>query len=269
MARIFSRPLNRVSSNPRRQAFIEKVLSYTGHRASANLVSGFGEKVGYGSQPWAGSFIDVVAREVDLWLPAIVYTPAALGEFARLGQLVETPAAGDIVFYAFAGEGAGSPFEMPHVGVVVDTEHFSDTGLFTSVEAQTSSGLPRGNQDPTGVFARVRHEQDVLWFARPDFNVTLSSRFKLTDDAVKVQQLQVAHLTTGRPNKWIELLQSALVSRVFLRGQRSGALDQATLAAFARFQRLIGRVGKDASGQPDRFSLARLGRETGFFRSDS
>lgn len=253
------------SFNPVRQAFVEKALSYQGHRAQANLVSGFGEKVGYGSQPWSGSFIDVVAREVDLYLPSLVYTGSGLAEFLRLNQVVAEPLPGDIVFFAFAGEGAGSPFEMPHVGVVVNTERFSETGFFQTVEAQVSTGLPRGNQDPSGVFVRVRSEQDVLVFARPDFGKSLSLSLKVNPVSVPLTEIQVAHLTTGRGNGKVQLLQEALRARVGLRREVNGLFDSATKAGFARFQRLIGRVGKDASGHPDSHSLSRLGKETGLF----
>ena len=172
------------SAKDRLEVFLSKALAYQGHRAQANMVSGFGEKVGYGSNPWAGSFIDVVAREAGLTtknVPATVYTPAALAEFVKRNTLYQRPQRGDIAFFAFPGEGARTMFDMPHVGIVTETSRFAATGMFQVLEAQTSTGLPRGNQDPTGVYLRVRSSQEVIGFGRPDFRPerTLSFSNKL------------------------------------------------------------------------------------------
>jgi hypothetical protein len=260
------------SSEQLRELFISKALAYQGHRSLANMVSGFGEKVGYGANPWSGAFIDVVAREAGLTnddLPAMVYTPAGLAEFARWNALYSRPRRGDIVFYAFPGEGARSMFDMMHVGIVTDTQHLASTGLFQAIEAQTSTGLPRGNQDPTGVYLRTRSEQDVLTFARPRYRTrkTLNNllRVPLPGTSPALPTLTVAQLTTGRPNRATEVLQLALQQRVNLRGHTPGTLDAATRAGIAHFQRAIGRVGADATGQLDNPTLARLARDTGLF----
>jgi len=257
--------------------FLAKALAYQGHRAQANMVSGFGERVGYGSNPWSGSFIDVVAREAGLTqehLPAMVYTPAALAEFTRRAALHSRPRKGDIVFFAFPGEGARSMFDMMHVGIVTDVTHFASTGQFQVLEAQTSTGLPRGNQDPTGVYLRVRSEQDVLTFARPRYRLgflarTLNKRVRVAEPGTQpaLPTISVAQLTTGRPNRATETLQLALVERVNLTGYTPGTLDQATRAGIAHFQRAIGRVGKDAAGNLDSPTLERLARDTGLFRA--
>jgi hypothetical protein len=238
------------------------------------MVSGFGERVGYGSNPWSGSFIDVVAREAGLThehLPPLVYTPAALAEFARRNALFQRPRRGDIVFFAFPGEGSRSMFDMPHVGIVTDVTHFSSTGLFQVIEAQTGTGLPRGNQDPTGVYLRTRSEQDVLTFARPRYRLgfltrTLNKRLRVAEPG-NLPTLTVPQLTTGRPNRATEVLQLALVERVNLTGHTPGTLDTTTRAGIAHFQRAIGRVGKDAAGNLDNPTLERLARDTGLFHA--
>lgn len=259
------------SSKDRLEVFLSKALAYQGHRSLANMVSGFGEKVGYGSNPWAGAFIDVVAREAGLTpknIPAAVYTPAALAEFARRNALYQRPKRGDIVFFAFPGEGARSMFDMPHVGIVTDTSRFAATGFFQVLEAQTSTGLPRGNQDPTGVYLRVRSSQEVIGFGRPDFGTkrTLSFSNKLKVSASgPLPTLTTAHLTTGRANRATETLQLALASQVQLAGYLPGTFDAATRAALAHYQRTIGRIGPDAIGHPDADTLTRLAHDTGLF----
>jgi Putative peptidoglycan binding domain len=265
-------PGSNLSSKDNLEVFLSKALSYPGHRAMANMVSGFGEKVGYGSNPWSGAFIDVVTREAGLTtrnVPAMVYTPQALAEFARRNTLYQRPKPGDIAFFAFAGEGARTMFDMPHVGIVTDTSRFSATGLFQVLEAQTSTGLPRGNQDPSGVYLRVRSAQDVIGFGRPDFrperSLSFSNKLKVSSSD-SLPLLTTAHLTTGRPNRATETLQLALSRQVQLAGYLSGTFDPATRAALAHYQRTLGRIGSDATGSPDAATLACLARDTGLFR---
>ena len=266
---------NPPSSKDLLELFLAKALAYQGHRAQANMLSGFGEKVGYGSNPWAGSFIDVVAREAGLTtknVPATVYTPAALAEFVKRNTLYQRPQRGDIAFFAFPGEGSRTMFDMPHVGIVVETSRFTSTGMVQVLEAQTSSGLPRGNQDPTGVYLRVRSAQDFIGFGRPDFGPKKSLSFNnklkdftkgFTSDPLPV--LTLAQLTTGRPNRATERLQLALSSQVQLAGYLPGTFDAATRAALAHYQRTLGRVGSDATGSPDASTLACLARDSGLF----
>lgn len=269
-----------LSSSETRELFLAKALSYQGHRALANMVSGFGEKVGYGSQPWSGAFIDVCAREAGLTIehiPALVYTPSGLGEFLRRNAVYQRPRRGDIVFFAFPGEGGRSMFDMMHVGIVTDTEHLDSTGLFQCLEAQTSTGLPRGNQDPSGVYLRTRSIQDAIAFGRPNYagqpariTRTLGQWLKVTgqpgEEAGNLPGISTAHLTTGRANRAVETVQLALVDRVGLTGHARGLYDVPTRAAMAHFQRAIGRVGPDATGQPDNLTLTRLAHDTGLFR---
>ena len=198
----------------------------------------------------------------------MVYTPAALAEFVKRNTLYQRPQRGDIAFFAFPGEGSRTMFDMPHVGIVTETSRFAATGFFQVLEAQTSTGLPRGNQDPTGVYLRVRSGHEVIGFGRPDFRpekgLSFSNKLKVSaSDSLPV--LTVAQLTTGRPNRATERLQLALSSQVQLAGYLSGTFDPATRAALAHYQRTLGRVGPDASGNLDASTLACLARDTGLF----
>lgn len=264
-------PATKPSSRSNLDLFLAKALAYQGHRAQANLTSGFGERVGYGSNPWAGAFIDVCAREAGLTnhnVPAMVYTPAGLSEFIKRNTLYQRPKRGDIAIFAYASDGGRTMFDMPHVAIVTDTTHFASTGLFQCLEAQTASGLPKGNQDPTGVFLRVRSGQDVIGFGRPNFapkpGVSFNNKLKVSSSGT-LPVLTLARLTTGKANRAMETLQLALKAQVGLTGHEPGVFDAATRAGLARFQRSIGRVGPDAAGNLDIATIGRLGRETGLF----
>jgi hypothetical protein len=162
---------------------------------------------------------------------------------------------------------------MPHVAIVTNTERFDETGTFQCIEAQTGSGLPRGITDADGVFLRVRNDNDVLIYARPDFAPTsrksFSHRLNVATYQLQGQEpelLNPAQLTSGRPNRATEIVQLALVQRVGLKTYKPGTIDAATRSAIARFQRAIGRVGPDAAGNLETYTLARLAADTGLFR---
>jgi hypothetical protein len=236
--------------------------------------------VGYDGLPWAGAFIDVTAREASVKLPGCVQTASALAEFIRDGQLRTKPLPGDIVFFAAAEEFAASPFEMPHVGVVVDVREFHLTGKFLSVEGNTRGGNPKfAATQMDGVYQRIRHSTEVLAFARP-LEFEGAARFQLLTKVIqKLRAAEVVSLTTvnnastvniaalraGNRNRQIEIVQLALGLVTDIQDAARGAWDSATESAYQRWQRANGYIGKDASGTPDRASLERLGNETGLF----
>ena len=115
--------------------------SHIGFQAGTGSRSTFGEAVGYNSQPWAGSFVDVCAREAGLQIPACVQTASAIAEFLRNGQVQSRPLPGDIVFFNFSS--AASAFGMPHCGIVTDVREYATTGKFLSVEGNIDNGHPR------------------------------------------------------------------------------------------------------------------------------
>ena len=245
--------------------FLSVAKSYLGYKTRPGGLSDFGRTVGYYGHdlPWSGSFIDVVARESNVVMPACVYTPSGLAEFAKQGRLNSRPRPGDIVFFSFATD---KYFGMPHVGIVVDTRSIRETDRFTCIEAQINSGLPKASVDRDGVFLRDRWIGDVISFARPDFRPRLAN--SATNGVTDKILIDVTSVRPGRKNKDIATVQIALTQSCDLRMHRLGTWDSATNEAFARYQRMIGIVGNDASGEPDSDSLGRLGRDSGHFRVD-
>ncbi|WJZ48448.1 endolysin [Actinomycetia phage DSL-LC01] len=245
------------------ESFLATAKSYVGYRARPGGLSDFGKTVGYWGHdlPWSGAFIDVVARETGLSIPACVYSPSGLAEFAQLRRLRFRPRPGDIVFFSFATD---KDFGMPHVGIVTDTSRLRETYRFTTVEAQVNSGLPRGLPDRDGVYERTRWLGDVIGFGRPSFKARPGKDIvKTLTDPVYVTWENVR---PGRKNRDIETVQIALTIAADLRIEKLGTWDQPTREAFARFQRIIGFVGSAADGLPTREALTRLGWDTEVFQ---
>ena len=264
-------------------AFIATARKYNGYTSELLGRNMFGQRVGYDSQPWAGAFVDVVAREAGLDLPSFTYAPAGLAACIRSGNITRTPKPGDIAVFAFSSNSA-SAFGSPHCGVVTDTRNFKRTGEFLTIEGDTiGTGV---HQNKNGVHQRIRTSNEVLAFCRP-----VSSRIdgphllmklvqKLTGagpDRVELQtineaaslptEIRLPKLVTARTrNSDIERVQLALSLVTDLKGADRGKWDGATASAFANFQRSIGRVGSDASGMPDLPTLQRLSKVTGLFK---
>jgi hypothetical protein len=264
--------------------FTATASAFAGYQAGPLLRNQFGERVGYNNQPWAGSFIDVVARDSGLHLPSFAYTPTALAELSKNGLIRSTPLPGDVVFFNFSSENAGNPFGMPHVGIVVDTREFKTTGRFLTVEGNVRPANAKYGQDTDGVHQRVRYDGDVLAFARvakpigprPGQLLTkliakLSSAARLEAQAFEEaarehRNVVTAALKPGLRNRQIETVQLALGVTVGLKSATPGIWDAATVNACARYQRSIGYVGTDASGIPNRATLLRLASDTGLFQ---
>ena len=255
--------------------------SHIGFQAGTGSRSTFGEAVGYNSQPWAGSFVDVCAREAGLQIPACVQTASAIAEFLRNGQVQSRPLPGDIVFFNFSS--AASAFGMPHCGIVTDVREYATTGKFLTVEGNIDNGHPRYEFDyKDGVYQRVRHQTDVLMFARvapqlPDKLLTnIAKMFRGRRTLIESQQIQEAAkeqlkvepemIKPTKRNKQIEIVQLALATVVDLKDVKRGYWDFTTMNAFARYQRNIGYVGDDADGIPNIHTLQRLARDTGLFQ---
>lgn len=231
------------------------------------------ERVGYNGHdaPWDGAFIDCVQRDAGLTgIPALVSTTAGLGEFLACRRVVSTPARGDVVFFSFPVTGH---FAGPHVGLVADGHQFLKTGEFLVIEAQSTPGTPKGHAGADGIYVRRRHAHDVLAFCRPELKRRLGSAAVQTGSQITIVKLQ-----QRRKTKDTAIVQKAL-NLVFVtpgpgRPFRAdgpppidvtGAWDEATRSAFARYQRSIGFAGPDASGLPEPHALERLGRDTGTF----
>ena len=275
--------------DPKIQLFIKSAQQYLGYTVDLGGRNIFGQKVGYDAQPWAGAFIDVCAREAGLELPSFVYTPAALAEFIRSGNFSRVPKLGSIAIYNFSSNvgAAASAFSSPHCGIVTDVREFDETGKFITIEGNTEGTGVYQKKD--GVHQRIRTINDVVIFCHP--TVTSGSKtfnerlIKLLDrgrtkfdgsdlsaiaDAARDPELLKTdkEIRPGDRNRRVELIQLALATVTDLRGAELGKWDTATTAACARYQRMIGFVGKDASGLPDLNTLRRLARETGLFRLD-
>jgi hypothetical protein len=235
---------------------IQAAEKHLGYHAKAGNDSIFGRTVGYTGLPWSGAFIDVVAREAGVDIPACVYSTSGLAEFIRQRAWKEKPQPGDIVFFNFATDDA---FGMMHVGLVTDSSRWQTDGLVETIEAQVNSGLPKGSEVADGVYKRVRNNHEVLGFGRPGYMLD-------TSEQTGMPEIHVGNIRPGKRNKQIELVQLALSSVVGLRhGYTLGMYDGRTQKAYAHYQRIIGFVGNDATGIPDIGSLQRLGRETGTF----
>ena len=270
-------------------AFIKNAQSHLGYTAEQVGRNYFGEKVGYNSQPWAGAFVDVCARDAGLQLPSFVYTPAALAEFIRQGNFSREARPGSIAIFNFSSDTghAASAFSMPHCGIVTDVREFESTGRFISIEGNIEGSTVHTKKD--GVHQKIRTINEVVIFCHPNFEgpaarKTFNERLmQLLDrgrtrfngsDLVEIQAaaaqpgklLMNSEIKHGDRNRRVETIQLALATVTDLRGCELGKWDAVTAAACSRYQRMIGYVGRDADGLPDLNTLKRLGRETGLFR---
>lgn len=273
------------------ELFIKTAQQYLGYVVDLGGRNIFGQKVGYDSRQWAGAFIDVCAKDAGLQLPSFTYTPAALAEFIRSGNFSREARPGSIAIYNFSSNvgHAADAFGMPHAGIVVDVREFQTTGRFIAVEGNTEGTTTYTKKD--GVHQRIRTINDVVIFCHPNFDgraagKTFNERLMAWMDrgrttfngedleyvaaAAKdpVKLLMNGEIKYGDRNKKIETIQLALATVTDLRGCEPGKWDAITAAACSRYQRMIGFVGKDATGLPDVNTLRRLARETGLFTID-
>jgi len=278
-------------------AFIAAARRYTGYKSELLGRNIFGERVGYDSTVWSGSFIDVIARESGLDIPSFVYSPAALAEFARNGQLRKKPQPGDIAIFNFSSITVtnGSSFAAPHCGVVVDTREFKSNGRFLTVEGNVTGSTSYQQFD--GVHQRIRYTTDVAIFLRPanfergirkllyvqaaaawkELTAWIRKKFsaadrielaQLAEAAAQLLTVDVRKLQPGSKNKHVTAVQLALSQVTDISGAEEGKWDGATASAFARFQRNIGRVGSEANGAPEAGTLKRLAAMTKLFVID-
>lgn len=252
--------------DPDRDRFLEAVRSQLGYKTRPSGLSDFAMQTGYKGEaiPWSGAFIDVCARDANIFMPACVYTPSGLAEFSADGRIVTKPQPGDIVFYSFP---TAEQFGMLHAGVVASTDDFEQTGMFSAIEAQVNSGLPKASQSKTGVFERVRWKYEVIAFARPDFSRRPAKGDKKEQTGRPVVKLR--SVQPGRQNSSVQTVQKALAKVAGLKNENPTVFDEATQLAYSRWQRQIGFVYPDCTGAPDHASLRLLGQITELFNADS
>jgi hypothetical protein len=272
------------------ELFLATARKYIGYQSELLGRNAFGNRVGYDSGPWSGAFIDVVAREAGLNLPSFTYTPAALAEMLRSGNVSRRPKPGDIAIFNFSSTGlqgpAASAFNMPAAGIVTDVRELRTNGRFLSIEGNATGAT--SYQDKDGVHQRVRYLTDVVIFCRPaEFessafrrilqlltNLGKKLRGQLPDKletkgleelTSQPETVRLRNFKPGTRNRSIEVIQLALSQVTDLQGAERGKWDAASTAACARFQRTIGRVGPDATGALDIPTLQRLSQVTGLF----
>lgn len=252
------------SAKALREKFLEQALSYEGLQPmERGGTSAFGSRVGYGSGPWDGAFVDVVGREAGVLLPACVSTTSALSEFVLDNRVRSRPRPGDLAFFATST----APFGQPRLGIVISVEGWERAGRFITIEGNTSSGLPRSTDLPTGVFRRTHFNTEVLAFARPRFRALTPNSEKAVSRKADTPVINLAHLSSGgkRKSPQIRTVQLALAFAVGLRGYEPGSWCRLTAQAFARYQRRIGFAPHDATGEPNQVALERLADDTGLF----
>lgn len=275
------------------ELFIKSAQRYLGYSSELLGRNIFGQKVGYDAVPWSGAFIDVVAREAGLQLPSFTYTPSALAEIIRSGNFSREARPGSVAILNFSTESgpAANAFGMPHCGIVVDVREFRETGKYVTIEGNTTGTGKYLNKD--GVHQQIRSINETVLFFEPTFDdgmragrqtfnewlLRLLDRGRTTfngedlkeiDDAAREPQLLIIdkEIRPGDRNRKIEVIQLALATVTDLRGVQPGKWDQTTAAACSRYQRNIGRVGKDVTGLPDIATLQRLSKDTGLFKLD-
>lgn len=239
---------------------LETASAWLGYTPTAGRTE-FGERVGYPGAPWAGAFIDCVFHDAGLVIPSVTYPASGLAEFMKTRRVVKTPQPGDIVFFAFA---TGDSFGNPHVGLVTDTRDLT-AGNIQTIEGDVSSGLAKSDPSLRGVFRRTRSLHDVLAFVR--VQPALTNKKEETGQPAPI--IDYRRVTPGRRNKDIGLVQLALKKVTGLTGETIDLFDGPTRNAYARWQRITGRVGNDATGIPDRASLQLLGERTRKFKLDA
>lgn len=283
--RLFRRP---ATLDPKIQLFISTAAKYLGYQSELLGRNRFGAMTGYETAQWSGAFVDVVARECGVRLPSFTYSPAGLAECLRRGNISRTPQEGDIAIFNFSSTSgpSGNQFGPPHCGIVTDVRELPNNGRFVCIEGNTTG--TGAYQDKDGVHQKMRHLTDVVLFCRPEefqasaagslrklltglvrkLSAAAPSRIEIqtiNEAARNPDDVKISMLRPNTRNRHIEIVQLALSQVTDITGADRGRWDQATSAAFARFQRNIGRVGADATGKPDAPTLQRLSKETGLF----
>ena len=276
-----------MKTSPAIAAFIAAARKYVGYTSGLLGRNEFGLTVGYDSTVWSGSFIDVVARESGVDLPSFTYSPAGLAESIRRGNISRTARVGDIAIFNFASASGhtASAFNAPHCGIVIDVRELKTNGRFLTIEGNVTGSTSHQQQD--GVHQKIRYVTDVVVFCRPalkkdgehlltklykKFTGRAPGKLELSEiqQAASIQEAVHLKMIRGNTrNRSIELVQLALSQVTDLTNCERGKWDGSTQAAFASFQRSIGRVGSEATGEPDLNSLTRLSTKTGIFKVDN
>ena len=240
--------------------FIDVAESFVGYTTGSNGQDVFTQAIGRPGLTWNGAFVDHCAAKTGLLLPSHLLTASALGYYTKHFMIHQRPALGDIVFLEHTING------QPRVGIVTDVEHWNRHGMFQCVEAQVSSGMPKGLEADNGVYRRTRYKYDVIGFARPNFS--RAKNREAHPDPGKVLTKPVVKSSIWRSDlrhPQVTVVQYALGSFNELTGVPAGTWDHKSRAAYANFQRNIGYLESEADGVPDRRSLEALAEMTQLF----
>lgn len=245
------------------ERFISLAEEQVGYTANADGTNVYGERVGYNGRglPWDGAFIDVTARQAGLRWKSFTYTPQALSLAIKEARCYNNPQRGDIVFFETS---TVSTFGPPHVGIVIDASRYMSDGVFTTIEAQTKNGMPKGSDLANGVFQRMRSSLEVLTFVRPSYDIAVPvAEAELTD----VPTINPAQIRPNLRSERVAVVQMALAYVTNVRGLPRGHFDLKTRDAYAKFQRDVGVYPAD--GIPEINSLTRLASETNLFKAEA
>ena len=255
------------SGDAARNLFISTAESFVGLTVPNLNAVPFTQAIGKPGTTWNGVFVDYCAAKTGLGreIPSHMSTASSLGTFIKAHQIFERPAPGDIAYFEISTDVG------PRVGIVTDVSNWEKFGMFQCVEAQTSSGLPRGDNIDNGVFKRTRYKYEVIAFARPNFARAINGEAEAAahPDPGKLSTKPLVKSFTWRPgikHPDVALVQLALSTLNELKGVPRGEWDQRSQAAFANFQRRIGYTPVEATGIPDPKSLNELATRTGIFR---
>lgn len=241
--------------------FINVAESFVGYTTGSNGQDAFTQAIGRPGLTWNGAFVDHCAAKTGLLVPSHLLTASALGYYTKHFMIHKRPAVGDIVFLELTING------QPRVGIVTDVEGWNRHGMFQCIEAQVSSGLPKGLEAENGIYRRNRYKYDVIGFARPNFSRARKLEAHPEDpgkDLTKpVVKSSIWRSELKHPQ--VIVVQYALGSFNGLVGVPSGHWDHKSRAAYANFQRSIGYLESEAAGIPDRRSLEALAEMTELF----
>lgn len=244
---------------------IKEAEKYIGYTAPAQQPDMFSQSIGQPGIPWAGAFLDVVIKRSGLLGPSHVLTASVLARYMSEDLIYKNPRPGDIVFFQPSSDSGSLPFGQPHVGLVTDVEHFTKHGMFQCIEAQTDSGLPKGNSSKNGVYRRTRYIYEVLAFARPKLSAAGSDLELSTKKEQKLPVINSSIIRPGLKHPSVVIIQLALSAVVGLRGAPKGEFDHKTRAAFANFERSLGLHGERAAGIPNPSTLKALAAASKLF----
>lgn len=262
--------------------FIATATAAIGYRSSPGVPNDYAVRAGHTAHgaPWSGAFVDVTARESEIYIPSVLNTTAGLSAFTAARRTHSSPAPGDIVFFAFPTSGN---FGMGHVGIVAACAGWKLDGSFESIEGNVS-GLGK-SREIDGVHKMVRYSYDVVCFARPAFSKAKFERrpglakIRKTDNSLQVRRpgldpliktdIKFSNIVKGSAGKHystsIAIVQQALNITIGLENVPIGYWTPRSRSAFARFQRQVGSIGSQANGDFSMETLSLLGFLSGTF----